>query len=96
MATSGFRLRGNEMISEQLAPDVRQASETADYALHLAIIRLCREFGEGNFTASDAVALASITVTKLNMMHDADMRYLEMDRSDRRASACCKCLGVKK
>lgn len=83
------------MISEQLVPDVRQASETADYALELAIIRLRSKFGEGNFSASDAVALAAITVAKLNMMHDADMRYLEMDRGDRRVSACCKCFGAK-
>lgn len=72
------------MISDQLAPDVQQASETSDYALELARSKLRREFGEGNFTASDCIALAAITVAKLNMMHDCDMRYLEMDRWDRR------------
>ena len=72
------------MISDQLGPDVRQASETADYALDLAVTKLRIKFGEGNFTAADCIAMAAITIAKLNMMHECDMKYLEMDRWDRR------------
>lgn len=85
------------MISDQLAPDVRQAAETSDYALELAIRKLKREFGEGNFTPADCIALAAVTVAKLNMMHECDMKYLDMDRRDRCMSVLVsKMPGVKK
>lgn len=64
--------------------DVSEASRTVDYALGLAKRKLEAQFGEGNFTVADCIALAAIAVTKLNMMHDCDMRYLDMDRWDRR------------
>ena len=71
------------MISESLRPDIDQASETADYALCLARRKLFAEFPGKEITVADCVALAAIIVTKLNMMHDCDMRYIEMDRADR-------------
>jgi hypothetical protein len=84
MAINGYQSRGNEMISDQLGPDVKQASETAEYAMELArrIIRI--QFGEDLVTVADCVALSAVIVAKLNMMHECDMKYLEMDRWDRR------------
>lgn len=78
------------MISEQLRPDIDQAAETADYALRLARRKLIAEFPGIGITPAECVALAAIIVTKLNMMHDCDMRYLEMDRADRRAYLSAK------
>lgn len=72
------------MISESLRPDIDQASETARYALYLARRELFAEFPGKEIAVTDCVALAAIIVTKLNMMHDCDMRYIEMDRADRR------------
>ena len=73
------------MISDSLRPDIEQAAETADYALYLARRKLLAEFPGKEIAVADCVALAEIIVTKLNMMHDCDMRYIEMDRADRRA-----------
>jgi hypothetical protein len=72
------------MIDNQLGPDVRQASEAAEYAMDLAKRIITSQFGEDLVTVADCVALSAVIVTKLNMMHDCDMRYLEMDRWDRR------------
>lgn len=72
------------MISEQLRPDVQQASETADYAMYLAKCIIAKQFGDELVTVADCVALSAVIVTKLNMMHDSDLRYMEMDRWDRR------------
>lgn len=71
------------MISEQLRPDIDQAAQTAKYALNVARQQLMWEFPGRSPRPADCIALAVI-VTKLNMMHDCDMRYLEMDRADRR------------
>lgn len=73
------------MISQQLTPDIDQATETVNYALDNAIRKLRREFDDRLITPADCIALTAIIITKLNMMHDCDMRYLEMDRADRRA-----------
>lgn len=72
------------MISEQLRPDVEQAAETADYAVYLARRKLSAEFPGQTISPADCVALAAVIITKLNMMHDSDLRYMEMDRADRR------------
>lgn len=72
------------MISEDLRPDIDQAAETAGYALYLARRKLLEEFPGKELAVADCVALAAIIVTKLNMMHECDMRYIEMDRADRR------------
>ncbi len=72
------------MISDESIPDVDQAARTANYALTLAIRKLRLEFDDKDITPADCIALAAITVAKLNMMHDCDMRYLEMERWDRR------------
>ena len=73
------------MITESLRPDINHSAETADYALCLARRKLLAEFPGKEISVSDCVAFAAIIVKKLNMMHDCDMRYIEMDRADRRS-----------
>lgn len=72
------------MISEQLRPDIDQAAQTTKYALSVARQQLMWEFPGRSPRPADCIALAAIIVTKLNMMQDCDMCYLEMDRADRR------------
>lgn len=64
--------------------DIEEAARAANYALDSAMRILRREFDDSHISPSDCVAFAAVIMSKLNMMHDCDMRYLEMDRADRR------------
>jgi len=76
--------------------EMRQAADQVDYALTLAIARLRNRFEDKDIKVSDCVTFAAAIIARVNKMNDCDIGYLEMDRADRRVSACCKCVGAKK
>lgn len=69
----------------EIDPDIEQAARAAGYALDSATRILRRDFGDDQIKPADCVALAAVIMAKLNMMHDCDMRYHEIDKADRRA-----------
>lgn len=68
---------------DTMQSDIDQAAKHASQAFDLAKRHIENSY-KGPAGQLAVATLAAAIIQKLNMMHDCDMRYIEMDRADRR------------